>query len=108
MVKRFDIVLVDLEPVKGSEMSKVRPCVVISPDAMNDSKLNTILIAPMTSQIRLHFPTRAFVKFDEKEGQVALDQLRVIDRLRVVKVIGKLSAGEAKSVLEILQELFSE
>ncbi len=107
MVKRFDVVLTDLEPVKGSEMSKMRPCVVVSPDAMNESKLNTIIIAPMTSQIRPHFPTRIMIDFAGKQGQVALDQLRVVDRLRVVKNLGTLSALESKNILECLQELFS-
>lgn len=108
-VARFDVCLINLDPTLGAEIQKTRPCLVISPDSMNISRLETILIAPMTTTIRDHFPTRVPVEFDGKKGQVALDQLRVVDRTRLVKVLGKLNKKETKvSILRILQVMFSE
>ena len=108
IVKRFNICLVQLNPTKGSELQKTRPCLVISPDSMNLSRLKTIIIAPMTSTIREGFPTRVDVTFQSKKGQIALDQLRVIDRGRIMKVVGTLQSAETKNkVLHILQMMFS-
>ena len=79
-LKRFDICLVNLDPTIGSEMKKKRPVVIISPDSMNLSRLKTIIVAPMTSTVRDGFPTRVTLNFNNKIGQIALDQVRSIDR----------------------------
>lgn len=106
-VNRFDICLINLDPTLGSEIQKVRPCVVISPDSMNHSRLKTIIIAPMTSTIKEHFPTRVDLEFNEKKGQIALDQLRVINRVRLIKPLGKLDSKTSNAVLEVLKALFN-
>lgn len=107
-VKRFDVCLVSLDPTKGSELQKTRPCLVISPDSMNLSKLNTVIIAPMTSVIREQFPTRVNLEFKNKKGQVALDQIRNIDRSRIIKMLGSIHSQKVRShVLQILQTMFS-
>lgn len=107
-VKRFDICLITLDPTIGSELPKTRPCVVISPDSMNLSRLRTIIIAPMTSVVREQFPTRVDIEFQNKKGQIALDQLRVIDRERIIKNYGTISSSKVKNkILEVLQDLFS-
>lgn len=107
-VKRFDICLITLDPTVGSEFQKTRPCVVISPDSMNLSRLKTIIIAPMISVIREQFPTRVDIEFQNKKGQIALDQLRVIDRERIINNYGTISSSKAKNkILEVLQSMFS-
>lgn len=107
-VKRFDVCLISLDPTKGSEIKKRRPCLVISPDSMNMSQLKTLIVAPMTTTIREHFPTRIPVEFNNKKGQIALDQLRAIDRSRIVKNVGAISSQLVKrNVLHTLQILFS-
>lgn len=108
-IKRFDVLLVELNPTKGSELKKTRPCVVISPDSMNESALSTIIIAPLTSTIRIRFPTRIAVNFQDKKGQVALDQLRVINRSRARKNLGHLNSRLVqKNLLDTLHLMFSE
>lgn len=108
-VKRFDICLVGLDPTLGSELQKTRPCLIISPDSMNASKLKTIIIAPMTSTIRHSFPTRVDIVFQNKKGQIALDQLRVIDRARIIKILGVIHQQQVKqNVLQILQDMFMD
>lgn len=107
-IKRFDVVLVSLDPSKGSELKKTRPCLVISPDSMNESRLSTLIIAPLTSKARIGYPTRIITEFQNKKGQVALDQLRVIDRARVVKKLGNIiNKPFQESVLDTLQLMFS-
>lgn len=107
-IKRFDICLVTLDPIVGSELQKTRPCIIISPDSMNLSRLKTIIIAPMTSTIRDLFPTRIKLEFQKKQGQVALDQLRVIDRTRITKKIGTLESSQVRSdILQTLRIMFS-
>lgn len=106
-ISRFDICLINLDPTLGSEIRKTRPCVIVSPDSMNHSRLNTIIIAPMTSVIRDHFPTRVDVEFNNKKGHIALDQIRAIDRQRIVKISGNLNKTTEKKVLHILQTMFN-
>lgn len=86
-------------------MKKTRPCVVVSPDEMNQS-LRTVIIAPLTSSLR-DFPTRVTVTVQRKKGQVVLDQLRSLDRLRLGKKIGKLNAPKVQEVKSILREMFA-
>lgn len=107
-VERFDVCLITLDPTLGSELQKTRPCLIISPDSMNMSRLKTIIIAPMTTAIRENFPTRIKVDFQGKTGQIALDQLRVIDRTRIVKRLGRIQKHDTKEgVLRVLQTMFS-
>ena len=108
MVKhpRLDEVwLVSLDPVRGSEIQKTRPCLVVSPDEMNDH-LRTVIVAPMTTAER-SYPTRVPVSFQGKQGQVALDQLRAVDRQRLVRRLGPVSAKTAQGVSATLVEMFT-
>jgi len=100
-----EIWLVSLDPTQGSEMRKTHPCLVISPDEMN-RHLQTFLIAPMTTVERA-YPTRVSLRFHGKHGQVALDQIRAVDRQRLVRRIGKVSAATAQAVSTVLVEMFS-
>ena len=107
-INRFDVVLVNLDPTMGSEIKKTRPALIISPDSMNLSRLNTVIIAPMTSTIKEHFPTRVMTDFKGKKGQIALDQLRAIDRIRLVQKLGFLDPEIQGHVLNILALLFQK
>ncbi|MBW6498522.1 MAG: type II toxin-antitoxin system PemK/MazF family toxin [Bacteroidales bacterium] len=102
-LKQYQIVLVNLDPTIGSEIRKTRPCVVISPDEMNKF-LNTVIIAPMTSQSK-KYPTRVEVKHDNKKGWIVLDQIRTIDKQRIFKALDRLSDGEIEKVKMIIKEL---
>ena len=102
---RFEIFLVDLEPARGGEIKKTRPCVVISPDEAN-RQLATVIIAPMTTGSH-PYPTRIAVTFKRKRGYVVLDQIRTVDRTRLVKKLGTIDAEAARSVLSSLQSLFA-
>ncbi len=104
-VARFDIVLVQLDPVRGSEIRKTRPCVVISPDEMNQA-LRTAIVAPMTTGGH-PYPWRVAVTFAGKHGRVALDQPRTVDRERVVRRQGRLDTRTAEQVLNVLAEMFA-
>ena len=101
---QYQIVLVNLDPTMGSEIKKTRPCVIISPDEMN-KYLRTIIIAPMTTSSR-KYPTRIEVKHDKKTGWVIIDQIRTIDKKRIIKVLGKLSQPEMKEVKSVIKETF--
>jgi len=103
-LKQYQIVLVNLEPTIGSEMKKTRPCVIISPDEMN-KYLQTIVIAPMTSSSK-PYPTRLAIKHNKTKGWVVLDQIRTIDRQRVVKVFDTLSEKEASNLKGIIRETY--
>jgi len=105
VVKRFDIFLVSLDPTVGSETKKTRPCLVISPDEMNRN-IRTVLIAPMTTANK-DYPTRISCAFRKKHGQIALDQIRTIDKARLVKKLGTLDATTQSDVISILQTLFA-
>jgi mRNA interferase MazF len=102
---RDEIWLVSLDPTQGSEMRKTRPCLVISPDEMN-RHLRTVLIAPMTT-VERRYPTRVSLTFQRKRGQVALDQIRAVDRQRLVRRIGKASSATAQAVSGVLIEMFA-
>jgi mRNA interferase MazF len=103
--RRGGIYWVDLDPTRGSEIQKTRPCVVISPDELN-VHLRTIIIAPLTSGGRA-YPWRVECIVDEKPGRIALDQLRTVDRSRLVGYIGDLPEPTLSLVLETLTELFA-
>lgn len=105
MVSRFDVCLVPLDPARGSEIQKTRPCVVVSPDEMNTG-LKTIIVAPLTSTIK-HYPFRVDCTFQDQQGQIALDQIRTITKRRVHKILGPLDDEAGQNTLAILQEMFS-
>jgi len=103
-IKQYQIILVNLDPTVGSEIKKTRPCVVISPDEMNNH-LRTVVIAPMTTSSK-NYPTRVEIKHENKIGLIVLDQIRTIDKQRILKDLGKLSRPEIKEVKAILKETF--
>ena len=106
VIKRFDVYLVNLDPTIGSEIQKTRPCAVVSPDESN-RYISTVIIAPMTTQGAL-YPTRVACKFQNKNGRVVLDQIRTVDKKRLVKRLGRLASPEQKKVLAVLAEMFAE
>jgi mRNA interferase MazF len=106
VARRFEIYLVCLDPTIGSEIRKTRPCVVVSPDEMNEG-IQTVLVAPMTTKGR-NYPTRLPCIFQGKRGQVVLDQIRSVDQSRLVKRLGKLTDSQAKALLDLIQEMFAE
>ena len=105
VVKRFDVFLVNLDPTMGSEIKKTRPCLVISPDEMN-RHINTVIVAPMTTKGKA-YPTRVACKFQGKQGMVVLDQIRTIDKSRLVNKIGRIDTKTQTEVLRVLREIFS-
>ena len=106
VVSRFDVYLVSLDPTQGYEIQKTRPCVVVSPDDMNHH-IGTVIVAPMTTRGR-NYPTRIPLTFQRKKGQIVLDQIRTVDKTRLVKRLGKLDASTAAKMLTVLQEMFTE
>ena len=103
-IKRYEIVLVNLDPTIGSDMKKTRPCAVISPNEMNKF-LETIVIAPMTSSSK-KYPTRAEINHEKKKGWIVLDQIRTVDRRRIFKILGRLNEKEILKVKAILKETY--
>ena len=105
-VKRFEVYLVNLDPTVGHEIKKSRPCLVISPDELN-GYISTVIVAPMTTKGR-NYPTRVPCTFQGKEGQVVMDQIRTVDKIRLVKRLGKIDSRTQADVFSVLSELFSE
>jgi mRNA interferase MazF len=103
-LNQYSIVLVNLDPTLGSEIQKTRPCVIVSPNEMNKF-LNTIVIAPMTSSLN-KYPTRISVNHDGKKGMMAIDQIRTVDKKRIIKFLGKLNKTEIKATKEVIKETF--
>ena len=103
-LNQYSIVLVNLDPTVGSEIQKTRPCVIISPDEMNRF-LRTIVIAPMTSQSK-DYPTRVKIKQNNKDGWIVIDQIRTIDKQRIIKVFDKLSEKEIEKIKLVIKETF--
>jgi mRNA interferase MazF len=106
VIKRFDVYLVNLEPAIDSEIRKARPCLIISPDEMN-RYIATLIVAPMTTKGR-DYPTRVQCSFKDKEGQVVLDQLRTVDKSRLVQKLGRIDQQTQEDVLSILAEMFAQ
>lgn len=106
VVKRFDVFLVNLDPTVGSEIQKTRPWVVISPDEMN-RHIATVIVAPMTTKGQ-PYPTRIACQFQGKDGQIVLDQIQTVDKTRLVRRLGQISASVQKAVLDTLPEMFAE
>ena len=105
MVDRFDVYLVNIDPTMGAEIQKTRPAVVISPDEMN-RHIRTVIIAPMTTRGQ-SYPTRVSCTFEGKQGQIVLDQIRTVDKSRLVKRLGRLDSATQDRVLESLREMFA-
>ena len=103
VINQYEIYWIDLDPTKGSEIKKTRPCVVISPNEMNNS-INTVIIAPMTSTSK-NYPTRIKTTLDERDGWIVLDQIRCVDKTRLVKVAGVLKQEVVIKVKEALKEM---
>jgi len=106
VVKRFEVYLVALDPTIGTEIQKTRPCVIISPDEMN-RHIATVIVAPMTTRGR-QYPTRVSCRIRGKNGQIVLDQIRTIDKTRLVKLMGQLGKETRNKVLAVLGEMFAE
>ena len=105
VVRRFDVYLINLDPTVGSEIQKTRPCLVVSPDEMNRF-IRTVIVAPMTTK-GAQYPTRVPCKFQGKQGQVVLDQIRTVDKARLVRRLGKVGAQTRAEVLSVLGEMFA-
>jgi len=103
--RRDEVWLVALDPTHGAEIQKTRPCLVVSPDEMN-RHLQTVIVVPMTTSVR-PYPTRVPVRFQGKSGQAAVDQLRAVDRQRLVRKLGTVSASAAQQASDVLLEMFS-
>ena len=106
VARRFEVYVVNLDPTVGHEIKKLRPCVVVSPDEMN-RHVQTVIVAPMTTKGQ-PYPTRVACTFHGKRGQIVLDQIRAIDRIRLVKRLGKLTGGQSADVLAVLGAMFAE
>ncbi len=106
VARRFDVFLVNLDPTLGHEIKKTRPCLVISPDEMNNY-IATLIVAPMTTKGR-PYPTHVPCRFQGKEGQVVLDQIRTIDKKRLVRKLGKINKSTQIAVLGTVAEMFAE
>ena len=105
VINRFDVFLVNLDPTVGSEIKKTRPCLVISPDEMN-RHIRTVIIAPMTTAGK-DYPTRVSCTFKKKTGQIVLDQIRTIDKKRLIKKLGMIDPNTQSEVISVLQRLFA-
>ncbi len=103
--RRLDVFLVNLDPTLGSEILKTRPAAVVSPDDMN-RHLRTVVVAPMMTA-RRPWPTRVAVDFAGKQGDVALDQIRTIDKVRLGRCLGRLADAEAGQILDVLRRMFA-
>ena len=104
-MKQFDVYLVELDPTRGSEIKKTRPAVIISPDAMNKN-LQTVIVAPLTSTAK-GYPSRIATRFDDVNGEIVLDQIRAVDKVRLVKRKGKVNAAVARDIKKVLGVMFS-
>ena len=106
VIQRFEVYLIDLDPTVGSEIQKSRPCLVISPDEMN-AHIATAIVAPMTTRGR-DYPSRVPCQFQGKDGQIVLDQIRTVDKTRLMKRLGVIGPETGKQVLATLAEIFAE
>ena len=104
--EQFEVYLVCLDPTVGSEIQKTRPCVIVSPNEMN-KYIKTVIIAPMTTT-RRNYPTRVNLSFQGKDAQIILDQIRTIDKSRLINRLGKLSEEISNQIVDILLEMFSQ
>ena len=103
-INRFEVHLINLDPTVGSEIKKTRPCLVMSPDEINHN-IRTVIVAPLTTKGQ-SYPTRLPCRFKGKHGHVVLDQVRAVDRSRLIKKLGTIDAKTAAAALDVLQEMF--
>jgi mRNA interferase MazF len=103
--RRFEVWLVSLDPTRGSEIRKTRPCVVVSPDELNRN-IKTVIVAPMTTAPR-GYPSRVSLRFEGRDGQIVLDQIRTVDRTRLLRRLGALPSATARRVCGVLVEMFA-
>jgi len=103
VINQYEVYLIDLDPTKGHELKKTRPCLVVSPNEMNKI-IGTVIIAPMTTKSH-NYPTRVAISFNEKNGWIVLDQIRTVDKSRLIKRIGKIKDEETIKVKDILREM---
>ena len=106
MIRQYDVFLVNLDPTVRHEIRKTRPCLVISPDEMNEH-IGTVIVAPMTTKSH-DYPTRLQLRFQDKQGWIVLDQIRTVDRRRLVKRLGKIGSRTVASVKSIISEMLVE
>lgn len=105
VTRRFDVYLATLDPTLGSEIRKTRPCLVISPDEMNQ-EIKTVIVAPMMTHGNA-YPTRIACRFRGKDGQIVLDQMRTVDKSRLIRRLGRITEATQRRVLELLAEMFA-
>ena len=103
VINQYEVFLIDLDPTKGHEIQKTRPCLVISPNEMNKT-IGTVIIAPMTTKSH-GYPTRVELEFQEKSGWIVLDQIRTVDKIRLIKKLGKIKEDEIIKVKDVLREM---
>lgn len=103
VINQYEVYLIDLDPTKGHEIKKTRPCVVISPNEMNHT-IGTVIIAPMTTRSHA-FPTRVELEFQDKRGWIVIDQIRTVDKVRLIRKIGKINEDEILKVKDVLREM---
>lgn len=105
VIRRFEVFLANLDPTIGSEITKTRPCLVISPDEMN-RQIRTVIVAPMTTA-RRSYPTRVPCEFQGKTGEIVLDQIRTVDKTRLMKKLGRIDTSTRERVFQVLGEMFA-
>jgi len=105
-IKQYNVYLVNLDPTVGHEIKKTRPCIIISPNEMNDN-IKTIIIAPMTTKSH-KYPTRISLSFQKQKGYIVLDQIRTIDKKRIIKELGKINNKTVSEIKAVLQEMLIE
>lgn len=103
VITQYEVYLINLDPTIGHEIQKTRPCLVISPDEMNNN-IRTVIIAPMTTKTH-EYPTRIPVRFDKKSGWIVLDQIRTVDKSRLVKRLGRISDKEIAAVKDVIKQM---
>jgi mRNA interferase MazF len=105
IANRFDVYLINLDPAVGSEIQKTRPCLIISPDEMN-RHIRTVIVTPLITAGK-DYPTRVICKFKKKKGQIVLDQIRTIDKTRLIKKLGTVGPDTQLEIISVLQQLFA-
>lgn len=105
-INQYEVYLIDLDPTKGHEIQKTRPCLIISPNEMN-LHIGTVIVAPMTTKSKT-YPSRVEINFDAKKGWIVLDQIRTIDKSRLIKKLGMITIPEIMQVKNILREMLVE
>ncbi|MDZ4721737.1 MAG: type II toxin-antitoxin system PemK/MazF family toxin [Roseiflexaceae bacterium] len=106
VIQRFAVFLINLDPTQGVEIPKTRPCVIISPDELN-AAIQTVIIAPMTTKSR-NYPSRVGCRFEDRDAHIVLDQIRTVDKRRLIKPLGLLDATTQRRVLQVLADMFAE